>query len=495
MSGTVHLAATRAVPRPGAQTVLMLAVLTLAVALRFYHLGSTSLWTDEFFTEFYPKTGLGFMWGAGMRLEPTPPLYNSLIWLVERLVGESAFMLRLPSLVGSMLGLVLAGALARELFGAGASTVWTMLLLALCPTDLFYAQEARAYAMQAAAIALALLGFAQFLRMPRSLSALGLFVLGSVLAIYLHLTSALAVAAIDLAFLAGFGGRVKLLDRSALWRWAGANAVIGLACLPLLPCVLSSSATAATSWIPGITRWYVQAVIGGTLFGPAFTDQALVAAEIGIIGLAALLLLPPWRPARRALLVLALAPALFLALMIGLSLVKPMLMGRTVAWLWIPLAIILGDVVARRGRLIGVGVLALFVVGAGLHLAAVDTLKEDWKGLLTRLPDLDGRALVVLAPTSSPAAIALYAPQVGQPVILDEGTPPVVETTVIPAMFGTQRITIEALREAIREGRAVWVLARRQSVEYVEKATAGLPPPKMVVTDTDSPRAMRAMRW
>lgn len=495
MSGTVHLAAARAVPRPRAQAVLLLAIFVLAAVLRLYHLGETSLWTDEFFTEFYPKTGLGFMWGQGLRLEPTPPLYNSMILLTERVFGETPFLLRFPSLIGSMAGIVLAGLLARELFGSGASMVGAVLLLALCPTDIFYAQEARAYALQGAALALALLGFARVLREPNSVPALGLYALGAALAIYFHLTSVLAVAAINLAFLAGLVGRTPLLGRRALWPWLGANALIGLACLPLAPAVLSSSTATATVWIPAITRWSVESVIGVTLFGPALTGRAMMLAEVGVVAVAVLLILPPWRPGRRALLVLALVPAVFLALMIGISLKKPILLSRTVAWLWIPLAVMLGDLVARRGRLIGAGVLALFLVGAGLHLSEVDTLKENWKGLLARLPALGAPTLVVLAPTSSPAALALYAPEAGQAVILDDGLPEIVESTVVPAMFGTPRMSFAKLRETIQSGRPVWVVTRRALVEYVEQATAGLPSPKAIVTEGEGTIELRAMRW
>jgi len=489
MSGTVHLGAARALPRPRAQTLLCIAIFALALGVRLYHLSQTSLWTDEFFTEFYPKAGLGFLWGQGMRLEPNPPLYYSLIWLWEHLFGESAFLLRVPSLIGSMTGIVLAGLLATELFGRWRSAAWAMLLLALCPTEIFYAQEARAYALQGAALALAMLGFARFLREPSNWAGLGRYAAGAAVAVWLHPTSVLAVVGFNVAVLAGQVGRAGLL------RWTAANAAVVAACLPLLPGMLSPSAAGATGWIAPLDRWAALQVGGVTLFGPALSEHAMGLCEAGVAALAALVLLPPWRTSRRALLVLVLVPAVFLLLMLGLSFKKPMLISRTVAWVWIPLALVLGDVLAQRARVVGAAVLALFVVGAALHLARVDTLKEDWKGLLARLPDLGPPTLVVLAPTSSPAAVALYAPGAGRTVFVNDGLPDIVEMTVIPAMFGTERITTEQLRDAIRQGRPVWVLARRALVQWVEQQTAGLPPPKMVVTDTDAPTAMRAMRW
>ncbi|MBV8912112.1 MAG: glycosyltransferase family 39 protein, partial [Acetobacteraceae bacterium] len=157
------------------------AVLLLAAALRSHHLGSASLWTDELFTRFYAHTGLGFLWTEGLRLEPTPPLYYTLILLWERLAGESAWALRLPSLAGSLLSIWLAYLLARELFDRRLSALFTAALLALAPTNIFYAQEARSYALQGATLTLALLGFARLLRDPRSGGALAMYAAGAVL--------------------------------------------------------------------------------------------------------------------------------------------------------------------------------------------------------------------------------------------------------------------------------------------------------------------------
>jgi uncharacterized membrane protein len=214
------------------------AVLLIAAALRLYHLGTVSLWTDELFTRFYPKTGFRFMWTEGLRVEPNPPLYYSFVLLWERIAGETAWALRLPSLIGSLLSVWLAYLLGCELFERRLSAVFAAALLALAPTNIFYAQEARAYALQGAAIALALLGFARLLRAPRSLGALAMYAAGAVLAVYLHMTSVLAIIACNIAALTACFGRRKLLDGAGLLRWIGANAAVALACLPLLPIVL-----------------------------------------------------------------------------------------------------------------------------------------------------------------------------------------------------------------------------------------------------------------
>ncbi len=468
----------------------------LAAGLRAYDIGTTSLWTDELFTRFYPKLGLGFMWTEGMRLEPNPPLYYSLISLWERVAGDSAFALRLPSMIGSLLALGLTMRLGAELFERRASVVFAALLLAFSATSIAYAQEARAYALQGAALALALLGFARLLRGPVSLGALAAYAIGATLAIYLHLTSVLAVAAFGLVGLFSAVGRRPLLDRAGLLRFVAANVVVALACLPLVPVILAGSSGTATDWIPSLDRYSLERALGMTLFGPALTTQAPALFEIAAVLLAVLLLIPPWRPGRRALTVLVAVPGLFLLLMIVGSVKKPLLLDRTLAWLWIPFALVLGDVMARRVKVIAAFMLCIAVFVLAVHLKNIAHTREDWRDFLARLPGLGPPALVVLAPHTSPASLAVYAPDAATPVRLNGDFPPIVETTVIPAMFHTQTIDLSEMKAAIASGRPVWLIVRRPDVDWMQKAIADLPPPKMTVQDGDgSNPAIRALRW
>jgi len=471
-------------------------VLLLAAALRLYHLGTTSLWTDELFTRFYPKTGLAFLWTEGLRLEPTPPLYYSFILLWEHIAGESAWALRLPSLAGSLVSIWLAYLLGRELFERRTSAVLAAALLALAPTNIFYAQEARSYALQGAAITLALLGFARLLRTPRSRDALAMYAAGALLAVYLHMTSVLAVAAINGAALTAAFGRHRMLDRAGLIRWVAANAAVTLACLPLLPIILSPLTGAAGGWVPKLDRWSLESALGSTLAGPNLGREAMVLLEIGVLLLAALVLLPPWRPGRRALTVQVLVPGLFLLLMVGVSVQKPILLSRTLAWLLIPLALVLGDVLTRRLKLFALMVFGFSIAAAGVYLQNVDAMKEDWRGFLARLPGLGPPALVVLAPATSPAALAVYAPGAGETVRMPSEGLPTVETTVIPAMLGIKTIEPADLAAAIAAGRPVWLIYRRPEYEWMRKITAGLPPPREAVQEGEGGNpSMRALRW
>lgn len=193
-------------------------------------------------------------------------------------------------------------------------------------------------------------------------------------------------------------------------------------------------------------------------------------------------------------------PAVFIALMIGISLKKPILLVRTLAWLWVPLALVLGHVLARRVKAIAIAfaVAAICLAGAGvtIHLQNLDHLREDWRGFLARLPGLGPPALVVLAPHTSPAALALYAPEAAAPVRLEGGFPPIAETTLVPGLFGTRTIDPSEMKQAIEAGRPVWLIVRRPDVGWMAKAIADLPPPKLTVEEPETHNpAIRALRW
>ena len=499
--------------RVAARRLAVAAILLVAAALRVYGLGSVPLWTDELFTAAFPHIGLAALWTTGLVAEPTSPLYYSVIWVVERLAGESAFALRLPSVVGSLLGIWLAGRLARELSDRPAAAprgapLLAMLLLAVAPINVFYAQEARAYALQGAALALALLGFARVLSgRPGGLLR---YASGAILAAWLHPTSLFALAAFNLAALAAALG--SLLDRRGFGRWLLANAVVAAFCLPLLPVMLSRDAAAATSWIPALSRWSFAGVLGSTLAGPAFEAQSMQIAEIAVPILAAALLLPPWSPpwpppwsppwprGRRAAAVLLLVPLLFLALMTAVSAFKPVLLSRTLAWLLIPLAVALADAALRPRKPVAIGLAAALVaapLGAtAVQLAQAGALKENWPRFLARLPGLGPPALIVLAPHTSPAALARYAPGAGPVVRLDDGGRPAPETTVIPRLFATPTISLEQMQDAVAKGRPVWLIYRRPEYRWMTKVTAGLPPPRRAVQDiAGSNPGMRALLW
>lgn len=131
---------------PGALTAcLIIVILLAAAAARFHRLGAQSLWYDE-----------GLAYGHSLRtlpelisqLQPNVhvPAYFALLGGWQRLTGSSEFALRMLSALFSLLGVAWTYALGARLFHPIAGLA-AAALVALNSFSIYYAQEARMYAM------------------------------------------------------------------------------------------------------------------------------------------------------------------------------------------------------------------------------------------------------------------------------------------------------------------------------------------------------------
>lgn len=136
-------------PRPYVRRSLWLAVavilLLLAAGLRLHRLGVQSLWNDEgasfAMTQRLPEAII-----INAAADIHPPGYYLLLAGWTRLAGTSEFALRFPSGLASLLTVALTYTLGRRLFGRGAG-IAAALLLAVNTFAIYYAQEARMYAL------------------------------------------------------------------------------------------------------------------------------------------------------------------------------------------------------------------------------------------------------------------------------------------------------------------------------------------------------------
>jgi len=101
------------------------------------------------------------------------PVYFSIAWLWHRLVGDSEWLLRLPSLL-SWLGVVTIGTFMVRRHACPWVGVLVALLLLINPTLVQFAQLTRLYAL---AILLALLGMAWMLHIEERSRPRGIIVL------------------------------------------------------------------------------------------------------------------------------------------------------------------------------------------------------------------------------------------------------------------------------------------------------------------------------
>jgi uncharacterized membrane protein len=120
-----------------------------------------SLWVDEAFTVANARLPLDLIWTA--QVDVHPPLYNTLMHAWLAVAGTSEFALRLPSALVSLT--IVAGAYQAGRRLGGRPAAWTAALLAaLSPTQLWYAQEGRNYALMMAMLSLGVVAYLDALR-------------------------------------------------------------------------------------------------------------------------------------------------------------------------------------------------------------------------------------------------------------------------------------------------------------------------------------------
>jgi uncharacterized membrane protein len=125
--------------------VVGLVLFTLATALRVYHLGERSLWFDEALTANTSRTTLTHMIEALRSRGSAPIVHPLILYLVEK-VGKSTVAVRVPSVLASLLAVLMMLAMFRArvsrtaaLFAAG--------ILAVSASQVRYAQEVREYSL------------------------------------------------------------------------------------------------------------------------------------------------------------------------------------------------------------------------------------------------------------------------------------------------------------------------------------------------------------
>ena len=132
---------------------IFILVLSLAAGLRFYHLGSKSLWADEVVASYVAagpdlkanNSDLSFIYQQRYK-DVSPPLRDYIAHFSFRLLGVSETALRLfPALFG-ILGVWLIFIVAGKWFNQPVAII-ASLLLALSPFHLYHSQDGRMYTL------------------------------------------------------------------------------------------------------------------------------------------------------------------------------------------------------------------------------------------------------------------------------------------------------------------------------------------------------------
>ncbi|MCC6545585.1 glycosyltransferase family 39 protein [Candidatus Sumerlaeota bacterium] len=126
-------------------------LIALGCALRLCALGQEALWSDEYYTLMTAQEPTTKAVLSHVQLsDPHPPLYFLLMHGWMMLAGGGDVALRLPSALAGCVSLPLLWWLATMLFpGRRLASGVALLLFAVSPMQIWYAQEARVYALQA----------------------------------------------------------------------------------------------------------------------------------------------------------------------------------------------------------------------------------------------------------------------------------------------------------------------------------------------------------
>jgi hypothetical protein len=286
-------------------------IIGLALIVRLPDL-TVPLWYDEIFSARVATLPLNRLMEA-VAGDVHPVGYYLLLKAVVLTLGQSEFVLRLPSLLAGLALIWLVYRLAGAIgFTTGQQTA-SALMVALSPFQVYYAQEARAYAIVMAALTLAALGLVEKRRWW--------FIIGCAGALYLNTMSLFVVIGLGLAGL--------WIDRTK--RFFACVAAIGLLYIPAGLTVAGQAHTISGNyWIlPPFSPGRLIAVADDLLFFSPQTTMVFASAMLTTIAIVLIC-----RSVNLPMLVSR--PALYLLLSAG---PVPLCLAAIVSVLWTPVLI------------------------------------------------------------------------------------------------------------------------------------------------------------
>jgi mannosyltransferase len=373
------------------------ALVVLAAALRLSTLDLQSFWYDE---AYVPVHTLHSSLVATLRSvehrENTPPLWYVLIWGWSRVFGTGEVALRLPSALAGIATVALAWGIGGELAGrigdASAATasvsrfgrrvaIATAALVAFNPLLVWYSQEARAYGLFVALVALAMWCWLRAEAKPTR-GRLAAFAASGAAALATHYFAVFLLAPMCL----------WLLRRRERWRVTlpavGAIAMVGAALVPLALAQGGHGtqwigAWALASRLEAIPQYYLTGYSGSPL---GHGLELLVAVEIlAAVGYGLWRMLTP-RESEAALLALGVAACGVLIPAAMAVAGADYLAPRNVVAAMIPLSAGIATIAGARstGRtgLALVGLVALTWAALSIDVDLSPRLQRgDWRGL------------------------------------------------------------------------------------------------------------------
>lgn len=217
-------------------------IMVVGFILRVWHLGVASLWTDEAMTAFRAQAPFKESLASIMAAGNQTPLY---FWSLRLFPNSTETMLRLPSALLGLVGIVLMMVLVVKLYRDRELALWAGALLAVNPFHVWLSRTARPYAMLFVLGLLISYFFLMLLRGHRSRAIWVGFTVTSMFAYATHFTAVALPAAQYIMFAFMLREQYKLFRR-----WIVAQAIAAVPALCWVYVVLRQPLGIASEWIP-----------------------------------------------------------------------------------------------------------------------------------------------------------------------------------------------------------------------------------------------------
>ena len=397
--------------RPAVRRGVLVAVglaLLAGTVLRF--LAPSALWLDEAQSVAIARSDLSGI-HTGLRQDGAPPLYYLLLHGWTAVFGDGAVAVRALSGVFSVLSLVVAWLLGRELGGRRVATALT-LLLASSPFAIRYASETRMYSLVLLLVLLGAAAVTWAVRRPGPWPVLAVGLAGTAL-LWTHYWAAHLLIATGLVAVVGLRRH-----RAAALRVLGGLVLAGVLFLPWLPTLRWQAEHTGTPWadVGGLTS--LTTALGGWQGGGTVTAVVLGHVLV-VLATLALVTVPAGGAVRLGL---SRSPARWVLLALSLG---TLVVAGVASWLTssavaaryssvaLPafLALVAVGIAALPGRRARAAVLAACVV-AGLGLAAqqVDDPRTQAGEVADALAEAAPGDTVVFCPDQLGPSVSRLAP-------------------------------------------------------------------------------------
>ena len=247
--------------------ILMIGILLAGIGLRLYGLGTESLWLDEAATTIRAQYDLDRLFGILKFVGGNPPLHTLIIHYWIKLFGASEISVRLPSVIFSVISILMTYKIAALLFDKKTAMIGA-LLIALSSYHVYYAQEARPYALMAMLSLFSMYYFIKLLTRPNALLAVG-YLLSCSLLLYTHYYGGFIILAQNI-----YLGSMWLLtsDYRLRWkRWFLLQGILGASFLPWLHILIRKTIQIQSGKLPIPEPWISDIIQSLKLFSGSNT--------------------------------------------------------------------------------------------------------------------------------------------------------------------------------------------------------------------------------